>query len=231
MIPQNRLSTTPVLGYYLSPDDLDPMPHIDYELGGIGLSDPSAGMQYQVWTATLEPIPFTNNQAVYIEAPNTPKTLLFQQNNISQISLAFDQNMHPFIAFVQNGQARFWWFDPLIPGQTFTTMAVDVTSPMCTLDDKRRLHVSTSDIILAYVRSGNLYFRMQRDRYTIEYLLKTAVTGDMIRVGMSSRNRLQFALGAMDPAPPPNPIYRITVPGDRRITVNGDNRKTVGGAP
>lgn len=229
MIPQDRLSTIPVFGYYLDPDQLDPQANIDYELGGIGLSDPSAGMMYQVWTATLEPAPFSNLWNVYVEAPNTPKTLLFQDFNISQISLAFDQNMHPFIAFVQNGQAKFWWFDPTIPGQTFTTMAVDVTSPMCTLDDKRRLQTAASDIILAYVRSGNLYFRMQRDRYLIEYLLKTAVTGTMIRVGMSNRNRLQFALGAMDPAPAPNPVYRVTVPGDRRVTVTGDDRKTVGG--
>jgi hypothetical protein len=60
------------------------------------------------------------------------------------------------------------------------------------LDDKRPLQNAVSDVILAYTRSGNLYFRAQRDRYLVEYPLATAVTGTLDKVGMNTVNRLQF---------------------------------------
>lgn len=229
MIPQNRISTTLQFWYYLSPDELEPEAAVDYELGGAGLNNPSIGLQVQVWKASLEPIPFTNNWGVYIEAPTWPKSLLFAENNVSEISLAFDQNMHPFIAFVQNGQAKLWWYDPTVPGQVFTTLAVDVGAPKICLDDKRRLQTASSDVILTYTRSGSLYFRQQRDRFLIEYLLKTPAPLQVLRVGMNGRNRLQWGLGTMDPAKAPNPLYRGTTQINRRITTQGYQRKLVGG--
>lgn len=195
-IPGHSLSSVPVPSSYLFPDNIEPSKTVDYELGGIGLDDPSAGLQYQVWTGTLEIDQDTDIGSVYLEAPNWPKQLQFARLGVSEISIAFDQNMNPFIAFMEAGAARFWWFDTVADEQVFSTLPAGSRSPKCCMDDKRPEMLSVNDIILAYIRDDNLYYREQRDRYEIEYLLKTGgMTQDLIRVGMNRGNRLQFAIG------------------------------------
>lgn len=201
MLPNHTLSTSLIYGNYLYPDYLYTDGLVDYELGGIGLSNATSGLMVQVWTATLAGIPGEAGTAVYVSAPNTPSTLLFQRDGITEISLAFDQNMKPFIAFVAAGQATFWWYDATLPGQKFTDLPVGSSSPKCTLDDKRSLQtlVGTSDILITYIKDDNLYYREQRDRYTVEYLLKADLSALLLapkvgKLAMTNKERVQFYL-------------------------------------
>lgn len=201
MLPDHVLSSTLVYGNYLYPDYLYTDGLVDYEMGGVGLSDASTGLLVQVWTATLVGVPGEAGTAVHVSAPNTPDTLLFQRDGITEISLAFDQNMRPFIAFVAAGQATFWWYDATLPGARFTDLPTGSSSPKCTLDDKRPLETlaGTSDILLAYIRTDNLYYREQRDRYTVEYLLSADLSTKLIapkvrKLGMNDVSRVQFYL-------------------------------------
>jgi hypothetical protein len=151
-------------------------------------------MRYQQWDLQL----FGND--VIISAANWPPTVLFSKALITEISLAFDQNMNPFVAFVENDVAKFWWFDTVAGMTVFSNLPAGSTTPRCCLDDKRETQTNSSDIILAYVNAGNLYFRMQRDRYGVEYLLKTGVIGGVKRLGVSTVNRLQFYMQGPIPA-------------------------------
>lgn len=194
-MPQNVLSDINIPGNYIFPDNIGPDRTIDYEYGGIALNDPSKGLMYQVWTAKLYIDQFTFVGTVTVQAPTVPETVLFILPNVTEISLTFDSNMKPFIAFVQGGQARFWWFDTLINTQIFTDLPIGTGSPKASLDDKRKAQSQIADIILGYTRAGNLYFRMQRDRYLIEYLLKMGVVGQVLQIGMTDKIRLQFLIG------------------------------------
>lgn len=201
MLPGHVLSSQLKYGAYLYPDYLYTDGLVDYEMGGIGLSNATTGLLVQVWTATLVGIPGDAGTAVYVSAPNTPNTLLFQRDGITEISLAFDQNMKPFIAFVAAGQATFWWYDATLPGQKFTDLPVGSSSPKCTLDDKRPLQTlaGTSDILITYIKGDNLYYREQRDRYTVEYLLSSDLSTKLLapRIGklaMTTVDRVQFYL-------------------------------------
>lgn len=187
-IPLNQLSTTFVNSPFIEKSNNFNAPLIDYELGGIGLSDPSEGLKVKLWTLYLE-----GENDVTITAEGVEPVTLFSRDGIQELSLAFDQNMRPFVAFVQHGDAWFWWYDTAISATRFTQLPGAV-SPRCTLDDKRQIAQNTSDIILAYVKSNNLYMRYQRDRYTIEYLLKTEVDGTLVSVGMAKNNRLRFKM-------------------------------------
>jgi hypothetical protein len=47
------------------------------------------------------------------------------------------------------------------------------------------------------MRGTSLYYRQQRDRYEVEYLLKTGLNAKLVRVGMNKGYRLQFMLEAL----------------------------------
>lgn len=181
------LSSTNLPGALLAPDDQFRVPTLAQEMGGIGLNNPSQGLRVQVWT--LE----TDGTNVTVSAPNTPATVLFTGTNITQVDLAFDQNMRPFVAFVENGLARYWWYDTQTAQATFTDLAGAVT-PRCCMDDKRPTQTNSSDIILAYLRDRNLYMRVQRDRYGTEYLLASNAGAALSVIGMGDNLRLHFGV-------------------------------------
>ena len=167
----------------------------DWEMGGIALNDPSAGLEYQLWEFTLEVDESTGDSDVYVQAPSVAKTLLFSGSFITEIAGCFDQNMNPMVAYTESGTPKIWWWDPTVPGMTHTNMPAGSIDLRCTLDDKRQFNVADSDIILSYVRAGALYFRLQRERYLTEHLLfDTGSVERLISLAMNSQWRLQWRL-------------------------------------
>ena len=193
MIPENRLSSTPVVAELYAPDDREvDSPLLDYELGGVALQDASEGLRVKEWTCYADGV--TGN--VYLVAPGVFDTLVFTAPGISELSLAFDQNMRPFIAYVQVGQAKFRWYDTVTGQNVITTLDPGDRNPRCCMDDKRPEQTAqgSNDIILAYTRAGSLYYRQQRDRYEVERLLTSDLpgAGRLLRVGMAKNLRLHF---------------------------------------
>lgn len=191
MIPGNELSSETV------PRDFayEPVQRtsllVDYEMGGVALNDPSQGMLVRLWTAEVR-----FGSRIYILAEGVEESLQYIATAIiTEINFTFDQNMRPFIAMVEGGVAKFLWFDPVESQQVKTELPAFSRDPRCSLDDKRSFALSTSDIILAYVRNNNLYFRLQRDRYLVEYLLKEGVIGSLLFIGMNEGQRFQFEFG------------------------------------
>lgn len=227
MLPNHVLSSQPIIGYYLYPDNLDPDPLKSWELGGVGLNDPSEGLQVQTWWARLHKDGIKETAIIYIGADSVPEFVWLSNADFTEVSLAFDQNMNPFVSYMVGGVAKFYWYDTALPGYTTTTLPAGSRSPKCCLDDKREMQDLTNDIILAYMRDDKLYYREQRDRYTVEYLLSSGHgLLDLIQVGMNTKLRLQFALGFQEyPAGEIN--YRVTVTGNQRVTVDGSKRRLV----
>lgn len=192
MIPNQILSTIPIPRPYLEKVNDYNLPLIDYEMGGVALNDVSQGLQVKLWTLYMV------GDDVTISAPDVAPTVVFTAQNITELSLAFDQSMQPVIAFVQAEEARLYWYDTTVPGYT-TTIFPDATSPRVALDDKRPQFVPLSDVILAYVKDNNLYFRAQRDRYLIEYLLKTNVNASLVTIGMTTNLRFKFKMKTLTP--------------------------------
>jgi len=159
----------------------------DVITGGTALNDPSQGMMVQTWELT-----YSDPDVIVTPALTGIPITLFSLTGITEASIAFDQNMHPFVAYVVGGNAWYWWFDTISSQQEFVQMASDVINPRCTLDDNRPMQVSASDIILVYVRGANLHYRGQRERYTIERLLYTGVPGSLDTIGMNVALRMQF---------------------------------------
>ena len=191
MFPENRLSTSLIADAYTYPYTLTPPnKKTAYAMGGIALSNPSQGLNVQLWTAQAMP------DGVYVTSPTVTQPIaLLIQPNITELTLAFDQNMNYVLAYVQYGSARLYWFDTFL-GQYVITDFPGAITPRVTLDDRRESQTTQSDLVLAYVKDSNLYFRLQRDRFQNEYLLKSNVSARLEQMGMNVKNRLQFKLKA-----------------------------------
>lgn len=200
MIPDQTLSSQLIYAAYISPDELAESDLLSYELGGIALSDATQGLQVQTWTLRGVPTGGVSDPVdMIVSAPNTPDTTLLSLVGVTEISLAFDQNMKPAIAYIQNGSAHLWWYDATIPGYTTVDFPSGVKNPRASLDDKRPLNLGVSDIIVAYIRDDNLYFRAQSDRFTVEYILQADLSSQIIapqlyKIGMNKEERFMFYL-------------------------------------
>lgn len=196
------VSSLLIAGHFLPPDDLDTYPLMVFEMGGVGLNDPSEGLRVQTWTLRYYPA----SGDVSISAPNTAPTVLFTRSDITEIDLAFDQNMNPFVCFVEAGQAKFWWFDTDVSDTVFSNLPADSLTPRCCLDDKRETQTNSSDILLFYVNAGALKMRRQRDRYINEYIVDSpflhptlGLPAVLKKVGMNQYNRLQWLCDLANP--------------------------------
>lgn len=189
-LPDGVLSTEPVEAPFLGGRALPVTDIRDYETGGIALQDPSQGLLVQTWRARI----LNNNTDIVVDADSVAETTLISGTNITEVSLAFDSNMNPAVAYVEDGTAKLYWFDSTLPGQT-TTEFPGIVTPRVSLDDKRPLQSAIRDVIFAYLRDGNLYYRQQRDRYLTEYLLQEDVgSPGLIKIGMNRQLRFQFLL-------------------------------------
>lgn len=187
MLPNNQLSSIPQRAPFVEKVNRRTIPLVDYEMGGHAVGDASGGLQEQLWTVRSDGV------GVYLSAENVAEFLLFSATDITQVSLAFDQNMQPAIAFVDSGVAKLRWFDSAVPGYVTTTFTGAV-NPRVSVDEKRPQFLLNSDIVLAYTKTNNLYIRYQRDRFLTEYLLASAVDAELISIGMNTGGRFQFRL-------------------------------------
>ena len=192
MLPlSNGLLRTPaVYAPFLYGDSLSTLPTRDYEIGGAGISDGTQGLQVKLWMAELV------GNDIILSASGVSPTTVITGSGITEISFTFDQNMRPVIAYVQNDQAKYYWYDATISNYTTTNLPSGSSNPRVCMDDKRKFSstLGNNDVILAYIKSNNLYYRQQRDRYNTEYLLKTTVNGRLVKIGMNTVNRLQFMI-------------------------------------
>ena len=188
MLPgDGLLSTVPVPADFLEPRDRPYNPLVSPEYGGPALNTPVQSRLVLIWNA------FYEDGAVKVapESATPTVTTLFAALNVETVSLAFDANMNPTIAYMQAGVCKLWWFDSSVNHMVTTTFP-GVDSCQVTTDDKRAAAVGRDDVIFAYTREGALYYRQQRDRYTVEYKLFEPVKGKLLRLGMNRKNRLQF---------------------------------------
>lgn len=193
MIPGNSLSTAPATAPFVGARVLPISKIIDYEDGGIAIQNPSSGLLYQRWRARLfKPGEIDSN--VVLDAREVAEFVWLSVPYMTEISFTFDANMQPVVAYVVNGLSFLNWFDSLLGQYVTTALGAGIITPRVTLDDKRLVGSNgyqRSDVILGYVRGGNLYYRQQRDRFGVERLLKTGVK-PLIKIGFTRGLRLQF---------------------------------------
>lgn len=191
-LPESQFTPTPVEGNFLPPDDRTRSSLlVDYEEGGIAIGDPSQGLQYQVWEARVA-------GGVIQTRPEGAGawTDITSAAGITEIALAFDQNMRPQVAYMAAGACKFYWYDADSAAYVTSTFA-GATSPVCAMDDKRAAEVGLNDVVLFYLLGGRVIMRRQRDRYSIAYDMAAVPSGTtrIVRWGMTDQLRVQLEFG------------------------------------
>lgn len=194
-LPDNQASSQPVIADFEPPYDRYTGPLEDFEAGGIALNDGTQGLDVQVWY-----LAYNDNEAsagygeFTLNAETTGDTsVVLTVPEVTRVGLAFNQNMDPFIAYENRDcEAKFYWYDSFIGGYTTSTLPAGSKSVACCLDDHRVTQTGSSDIILAYIRAGTLYYRQERDRFGVEYSLGSVGAGLLYKVGMTKNLRLKF---------------------------------------
>lgn len=135
------------------------------------MQDPSKGLLCNIWRTRI----LGNGTQIVLDAEpanpdgqNVSPAIIIVGTNITEVSTTFDSNMNLVIAYVEEGIPKLYWFDTQLPGQT-TTDYPGIATPRVSLDDKRPMQSAIRDVIFTYIRDGQVYYRQQRDRYTIEY--------------------------------------------------------------
>lgn len=191
-MPNNALSTKPIVGAFLPPRTVlrntPALGLLDYHMGPVALSNPTLGISYQLWRVRGD------QTGIYLSAPNTPEFAILPGQSAIWVALAFDQNGNVFIAWTANvtGQSYFYWFDTTIPGYRITAIPGVVNRVFACLDDARPTEFQVDDVMVSYVRLGQLCMRQQRDRFGVEYNLGAA-PGDIVQMFMTHVLRLQWA--------------------------------------
>lgn len=186
-LPDNTISSLYHVHPYRGGRRLPILDRKDREFGGIALNDPSRGLEYQVWRAEIPP----SLDKIVISADEVPPFTIITGQEITEVSLSFDQNMEPAIAYVEAGSAKLRWFDSSQSAVVVTDFGPTYKTPRVSMDDKGD-QSGANDVIFAYVRDHQIYYRQQRDRYEIEYLVSTRKVRRLQKIGMTDQYRFQF---------------------------------------
>lgn len=190
-LPENTVSVFPVPGVFEPPDGKRGQQLEDFEAGGVAVQNTSEGLSAYEWRCWVDGID------VKLQRVGAAEQTVFQQADIAEIALAFDQNMRPSIAYTTvTGSLYLRWYDSVIQQYTTTSFGT-ARNPRLSLDDKRPENSSGSDIIFAYIRGTTLYWRQQRDRYQTEYVAATNIGAktSLLDIGLTKTLRFQFQIG------------------------------------
>jgi hypothetical protein len=196
MIINGPKASSGVRSGFISPLDREGVGLLeDFQRGGYGIGDTTESHYYTIWKAWLDGNDIYCQREDEVGAPY----LITSAVGITEISFCFDQLMRPYVAYVASGQSSLYYFDTI--ANSFVVMDLPgVTSPKLTLDDKSKYGSSASDVTIFYMRSREVQYRLQRDRFGVEYVFagalpqKAGVAERIGKLGMDRGWRLRIEI-------------------------------------
>ena len=159
---------------------------IAYCEAGPTMTKAEDGMLGYVWKA------FLRGNEICVKREDLDEIhVITTKENITQLDITFDQTMRPFLCYVKDGFPYYYHFNK--DDSSYSEVALDptVTFPRCALD--MPYDTPNSDIYIGYNRKGNLCYRIQRERFTKEYILATIPHKSMVwRIGRTKDGRFGY---------------------------------------
>lgn len=184
MIPGNTFTVTPIVSPYPYPDSLPYDPLSQIVNGGLALNDATHGRLYQYWNASYD------GTRINIKPVGGAVAMSLAETGVLTVSLAFDINMQPTLAWTTLSGAYLYYYDT-ITQHFIRTYYPGYTSCRVSVDDAANYYSGQSDVIFGYTAANVLYYRQQRDRYLFPYFIGN-VRGVLRKLGLNLGSRLQF---------------------------------------
>ena len=100
------------------------------------------------------------------------------------MDFAYDQLDRPQVVWqVVGGDSFIYFYNGLITG--YDTLNIGSVGSIITHNDYNYLGVNT---IVAYIRLGNIYCRLQSDRFATEYLWYAGTFSSITKMGINANN-------------------------------------------
>ncbi len=170
----------------------------DFEMGGIALQDPTEGLFVKPWKVWWD----KSDDTVYIKPveEDVEPLAIFTEPDVQDLTFTFDQNMRWIAATrKEDNSVTLRWYDPQIEAYTvshwtgWTSIKLAHDTKFHTFTD-----LGLTDVILTYLESGQLKWRIQRDRYTVPYVYGNETFPARFQIthfGLNVKNRLQWRIG------------------------------------
>lgn len=184
--PTGRPHIMTKLAEFLPPRNRHYPMDIAYCEAGPTMTKAEDGMLGYVWKAFLR-----GNEICVRREDLDEIHIITTQENITQLDITFDQTMRPFLCYVKGSLPYYYHFNK--DDSSYSEVALDptVTFPRCALD--MPYDIPNSDIYIGYNRNGNLCYRIQRERFTREYILATIPHKSMVwRIGRTKDGRFGY---------------------------------------
>lgn len=173
-----------------------------FTFGPTNINDVSQGFLNKVWKIRAD----NDNNVWYASSTGnewTEETLLFSYTGlpIEEIDCTFEQTGRLVITAQRNtgtndtSEVWLYWFDPLLGDFTFVNLGPGRT-PRIGLDNI--FNLANSDVLLFYANDldNKISYRVQRDRYAIEYDLPNSTSENVYlekaQLGQGRRFRLTY---------------------------------------
>jgi len=155
--------------------------------GGSSAGIGTSGIDFQDWLCTFDAA------NIYVTPQVSGTGLTLAMLNVTQATVAMDRSNQPNIAYIALGTCKLRWWDATI-NSFVTTVFAGATRILVVQDDPRDPMSSSSDVVVTYQGADTgIYFRRQRDRYSIEYISTAAPFGYLMQsFGMAVDNRLRW---------------------------------------
>lgn len=187
-IPLNTFTTVPQPAAFQSPTSDAYHPLTMRATGGVAIGDGSQGREIQLWTVAYE----AGSINVYDALGVLSFTLAVA--GVLSVCLAFDSNMAVTLAYQKADGAYLYFFNSL-SGLFDTLQLLGADQSRVAVDKTAIFFSGASDVILVYSLAGVIYWRQQRDRYTIARTVGPVTPGYALRrVGPNLDNRLQIEM-------------------------------------
>jgi hypothetical protein len=213
-LPQATIATTTYSGPFRAPRDRVVRAFTSWERGGLGIQDPTEGLDVYDWFIRCD----KDTGEVFYSVPDpaadgmflVPETLVHAIDPLPrEVKGSFDTNMRPIIVWRDVlGDSYYRWFDPVANDTVIVSLARRTHSLRVALDDVRdpMPAIGVTDTIIAYVRGTTVYWRELRDRFLDEYTARPGFPL-LYQIGLNNLLRFQFARSPEQPDGPANLNY------------------------
>ena len=137
--------------------------------------------------------PVTGILTVKREDGKSNTVVIFENKlGLQTISVVFDRQMQIVVTYIKGSKCYIYYWDAL--EDKYIETELEGKYVKATLSTHYTLHTAFSEVVVGYVKNDKvLCIRLQRDRYKVEYIIKTFKNKiKLASISYTDKNRFQY---------------------------------------